>query len=317
MNSPLKVHLRPAERADFPRVVELSNMFDTEAITVEILERREQERHPEAIWQRMVAFDEEGHVLGFSFVLCNSWDPSDTFFLDVAVDRRLHGRGIGSLLYENALQWAQKHQTRQIECWVRDTFPESLRFAKKRGFSIYRHHYESTLDLTSFDEARFAGVIEGLEAKGIRFFSLADLGDTREARRRYYESTCLLRTDVPGLDYPVPPFEVYEKLAFSSERYYADSAFVAAQGDKWIGLSRASYNMATHSMWNQLTAVDRAFRGRKIALALKLLVIRSAYKCGVAYLRTLNDSENAPMLAVNRRLGYQAQPGAYSLRCKL
>jgi hypothetical protein len=48
-----------------------------------------------------------------------------------------------------------------------------------------------------------------------------------------------------------------------------------------------------------------------VAQALKLLAIRCARRYGAVYIRTHNDSENAPMLAINRKLGYQPQPGLY------
>ena len=35
------------------------------------------------------------------------------------------------------------------------------------------------------------------------------------------------------------------------------------------------------------------------------------------YIRTNNDSNNAPMLAVNRKLGYKSEPGLYRLLCEL
>jgi GNAT superfamily N-acetyltransferase len=58
-----------------------------------------------------------------------------------------------------------------------------------------------------------------------------------------------------------------------------------------------------------ITGVDRPYRGRGLALALKLRTIRLARRYGAAYIRTHNDSENAPMLALNRKLGYQPEPG--------
>jgi hypothetical protein len=54
-----------------------------------------------------------------------------------------------------------------------------------------------------------------------------------------------------------------------------------------------------------------------VALGLKLLAIRAARRHGARYLRTNNDSENAPMLAVNRKLGYQPAPGYYRMRARL
>jgi hypothetical protein len=50
-----------------------------------------------------------------------------------------------------------------------------------------------------------------------------------------------------------------------------------------------------------------------LAQALKSLSIRFAKEFGADYIITHNDSQNAPMLAVNRKLGYQPLPGVYRL----
>ena len=76
-------------------------------------------------------------------------------------------------------------------------------------------------------------------------------------------------------------------------------------------MAAVGYFAATNSMYNMVTGVDRAHRGRGVALAIKLLAIRCARRYGAVYIRTHNDSENAPMLAINRKLGYQPQPGLY------
>jgi hypothetical protein len=66
-------------------------------------------------------------------------------------------------------------------------------------------------------------------------------------------------------------------------------------------------------MHHSFTGVLRAYRGRRLALALKLLSISAAQRYDVDYLYTNNDSSNAPMLAINRRLGYQESPGIHML----
>jgi GNAT superfamily N-acetyltransferase len=66
-------------------------------------------------------------------------------------------------------------------------------------------------------------------------------------------------------------------------------------------------------MYNMTTGVERDFRGHGLATALEVLAIRCARRYGAAYLRTNNHSENAPMLAVNRKLGYLPEPGKYLL----
>jgi hypothetical protein len=50
---------------------------------------------------------------------------------------------------------------------------------------------------------------------------------------------------------------------------------------------------------------------------LKLQTILLAKQKGIRYVRTDNDSKNAPMLAINRKLGYKPEPGYYRLLCVL
>ncbi len=73
------------------------------------------------------------------------------------------------------------------------------------------------------------------------------------------------------------------------------------------------YYPHTQAMYNQFTGVDRAYRGQRIGLALKLLAIRCARQHNVAYLWTHNDSKNAHMLAINQKLGYEPRPGKYRM----
>ncbi len=45
--------------------------------------------------------------------------------------------------------------------------------------------------------------------------------------------------------------------------------------------------------------------------------IRCAKRQGAASIRTNNDSQNAPMLAINRKFGYRPEPGFYRLKATL
>ena len=56
---------------------------------------------------------------------------------------------------------------------------------------------------------------------------------------------------------------------------------------------------------NWLTGTRRAYRGRGLALAVKLASIHWAAENGITRMLTFNDETNAPMLAINRRLGYK------------
>ena len=70
-------------------------------------------------------------------------------------------------------------------------------------------------------------------------------------------------------------------------------------------------------MYNLMTGVAPAYRGRQIAQILKLNAIQFAKEFGADYIRNHKDSKNAAMLAINRKLGYQPHPGEYRLKLVL
>lgn len=314
MNKTITIQLRPINiQSDFPRMAELMSMTEPEPITVEQIQGWLERAPMERIQQRMAAIDEQGYLIGFNNTGRDPWMSPGRFWIEVVVDPLMHKQGIGTRLYTDALQFAQTHRATTLEAEIRDHLPEALHFAQKRGFQIDRHIFESTLDLGTFGEKHFAGVIESLEASGIHFFTLADLGNTQEAQRKLYEINRRYGFDIPGRDQTFPPFEQFQKNVFEASWYRAEGQIIAANGEQWIGMTAAGYFPATNSMYSMMTGVEPAYRGRKIATALKLLMIKWAKKYGVAYLRTNNDSENTPMLAVNRKLGYEPKPGKYLL----
>ena len=217
----------------------------------------------------------------------------------------------GEALWRDALVWLRAEAATRIEVELRDNDPASMRFAEARGFVRERHRFESILDLASFDERPFVGALERARAAGYRFFTLADVGDTEEARRRDYQVNRRASLDIPGAEQTFAPFEEWLRFVCGASWYRPDGQIIAAHGDEWIGMAAVGYFAATNSMYNMVTGVDRAHRGHGVAQALKLLAIRCARRYGAVYIRTHNDSENAPILAINRKLGYQPQPGLY------
>ena len=71
---------------------------------------------------------------------------------------------------------------------------------------------------------------------------------------------------------------------------------------------------STTVAWHDMTAVRRAFRGRGLATILKRATIAWAIDHGLEALETGNDVENAPMRAVNARLGYAPLPDELTMR---
>jgi hypothetical protein len=78
-------------------------------------------------------------------------------------------------------------------------------------------------------------------------------------------------------------------------------------------MAAVGYFKTTNSFYNLMTGVMPEYRGRKIAQASKLVTIRFAREQGADTIATNNASNNAPMLAINRKLGYVPLPGVYRL----
>lgn len=308
------ITLRPLNlEIDASRYAELLSTVYPEPVTVERLREWEQNFPRDGIRQRRVALDESHKIIGYNLCEHRPYRLPGSFEVDMIVFPEYHRRGIGAHLYENAIAFAQARGATRLECEVRDHNPDWLRFAQTRGFRVDRHVFESTLDLTTFDESRFAGIIESVQTQGIRFFALADVGNVEENRRKLYELNKRNALDIPGSDGTFPRFEDFTKYVFEASWFRPQGQILAADGERWVGLSAVGYFANTNSTYNMHTGVLKEYRGRKMALALKLLAIRFARECGAAYVRTNNDSQNAPILAINQKLGYKPQPGYF--RC--
>ena len=306
--------VRTETEADYARVAALLSLGYPEPVD----ERQVREWHapPEQTDRHAVAEAAEGRVVGYAHTLRDPCDPPGAFWLHVAVDPAERRQGIGAALHADALAFALARGATQLRGEVREAnAADGMPFAQTCGFRVERHIFESTLDLSGFDETRFSGHIEALEQAGVRFFSMADLGNAEEAQRRLHALNEHLGLDVPGQHREHGrTFDAFQREVFQTAWYRPEGQIVAVTGDdEWIGLSAAGYFAETSSAYNMMTGVVPAYRGRGVALALKLLVIRAAQHWGAAYTRTNNDSENAPMLAVNRKLGYRPEPGYYRM----
>ncbi len=147
----------------------------------------------------LVASVPDEPVAGYALVDHVPWQPAGRFWLWVTTDIRWRGQGIGSMLFARALTLATEQRAAILATQVRDDQPESLAFAERRNFHVERHIFESVIDLSIFDQSRFTGLIEDIEATGIRFFSLGDAGNTREALRALWEVNYRVCTRRPGI----------------------------------------------------------------------------------------------------------------------
>jgi GNAT superfamily N-acetyltransferase len=262
----------------------------------------------------LVAVDENDAVAGYSVIIHNVWAPAFYYYVWLGVDPVLHGRGTGSALWGASLDYLREQGATRLKSEVLDSDPTSLAFAEHRGFAIDRQHFSSNLNLTAFDEKPYLPGIAALETQGMRFCSLADFPDTDETRRKFYDLNFSIVVDIPGEDWNYEAYpEFFKRRILGAPWFLPENQLLAVDGDTWVGFASVSLSPETQRAYNATTGVVRAYRGRKIAQALKIMAARYARQHGAQMIRTDNDSLNAPILAINRKMGYQPEPGKYIL----
>lgn len=311
---PMNIHPVRLE-TDIPTVTRIYNACEPGYPTTEEEIRRWMElRSPQRIALHLVAADEQDAVVAVANCIHAAEAPHRHFYAWLGVEPGDRCRGVGSALWEVLLRFLREQNASEIASEVLDNDPTSLTFAEKRGFSIQRHRFRSILDLTRFDETPFLPTITALEAAGIRFCTLSDFPDSEETRRKYCELNWAAVQDIPGEDWDASAYpQFFYNRILGAPWFRREGQMLALDGDAWAGFAIVQLKPETRSAYNTTTGVARAYRGRKIAQALKIMAARYARQHGALEISTDNDSLNHPMLAINRKMGYVAQAGKYSL----
>jgi GNAT superfamily N-acetyltransferase len=160
------------------------------------------------------------------------------------------------------------------------------------------------LDLTAAAQPEAKSATQPLVEAGYRFFTLAQAGDDETTRHQLYalvrEGVC----DTPGFSGEFDSYEAFiERIYMRSYRGHAKSQFLAAHAGAWVGLSSFVPQADGRGLFG-LTVVTQAHRGKGLARALKLLALEYARSRGVDIIVTENHPENAPILGLNKMLGF-------------
>ena len=232
------------------------------------------------------------------------WFTDGLYGTGVVVHPDVRKRGIGGSLLETITGIGRSLGATSQVSSVRDGRPDSLAFALRRGFTVDRHVAKSTLDPASVDPS-----LAVPPPPGITITTLVALGDTDANRRRLWQITERTAADIPGDRRKPRTYEEFTRQMLEVSWFRAAGQFIALDGDVWAGVAAVGYTESRNLLYHNMTGVDRAYRGRGIASALKWATIAYAISTGASALETHNDSSNAPMLAINRAFGYRAEPG--------
>lgn len=209
--------------------------------------------------------------------------------VNVLAAHRRHG--IGGELWEHVLAHVEELGATTLFA----SFPESdagVAFATARGFHEERAEAESVLDPRTVTER---------PSPHLDLRPLTDV-DPRLA----YEVDIAATRDMPSTE-PIDeiPYEEWVGHVLESPFFTPAGSYVALVDGAGAAVSLLLADEETGRGTNMFTGTLRAYRGRGLALAVKLASIEWASAHGITQIVTRNDETNAPMLAVNRRLGYR------------
>jgi RimJ/RimL family protein N-acetyltransferase len=261
-----------------------------------------------------VAVDQAGTLQGFHWV---SLGVPGSAEISLYVDPPHRRRGIGSRLYLDAERCAIDAGAKKLQVSLRDDDPASLAFAEKRGYVVWRHVLAFTLDLETFNGQPYDDLIARLEGEGFRFTGMEELGDTEADQRKLYALNDKTGMDIPDMDgqHSWATFEDFRESVCRASWYRPGGQMVVidtATGD-WAAMSAIS-RFGDHA-YNLHTGVDRRYRGRKLAQAVKVKALRYARQVlKVKQVRTHHYVRNHPIIAIDRKFGYVQVPGSYKLR---
>jgi GNAT superfamily N-acetyltransferase len=129
--------------------------------------------------------------------------------------------------------------------------------------------------------------------------------------KRLFELVDQIVEDMPRADpYTSISYEQWEKLNFTNPRLLPEGYIIAKHGSEYVGVSIVFKNDTEPQVLSQDdTGVRRDYRGKGIAVAMKIKVIEYAKKHNYKMIKTWNDSTNAAMLGINTKLGFKRQTG--------
>jgi GNAT superfamily N-acetyltransferase len=212
----------------------------------------------------------------------------------VGVHPDARGRGLGAAMADLVESRLRGSGHEEAVAWTDDE--NGARFAKRHGFAEVRRTPVSVLHLDGAELApldappgtRLVPLVELADRlRELHALAMAahadDPTDARDAGQSFEE---WLRDDLG-----VPDLDFHGSVVALVDDRLAALAFVA-----WDGARRAE---------NEFTGTHPDYRGRGLATLVKLSTLHWARSRGIAEIWTANDSENAPMLAINARLGYE------------
>ncbi|RFU87282.1 GNAT family N-acetyltransferase [Streptomyces triticagri] len=214
------------------------------------------------------------------------------------------GRGVGTRILRAAEEYLAAQGATAVYSWVLDE-PANRTFAAAHGYRPSRSAHFLRLDLTQgLSQGPAQGGLPPLAPvpPGVQVRSAADFADDP---RPLFDLDAETTADEPGdVAARLDDYEDWLRTTWAHPCLDRELTTVAVVDGVPVAFTAARTDGRTRYM-SGMTGTARAHRGRGLARLVKSHSLHRAAAAGCTEAFTGNDTENAPMLAVNKSFGYE------------
>jgi mycothiol synthase len=306
-SQPMSMVIRPLSSADYPALAEVLNASYPDYPTTPEELRLEDKHHEKRCRRERWVGEVAGRVVGFG-----GFDQPATMYhprrfslmLNVLPD--FQRRGVGSALYAHVIAELAQFDLLSLRAMAGEDMAGRIRFLQARGFREETRCWESQLEVSEFDSVSFADTEERVRAQGIGIRTLREIEPEPDRDHKLHELISEVQADMPNPEpYTKLSYETFLKRMREDQTLLPDAFFVAADRGDYVGVHFLRRVPDSQALMTGDTGVVRTHRRRGLALVLKLRGVGYARAHGHPLIRTLNDSSNQPILALNQRLGFR------------
>ncbi len=293
--------------ADFQHYADVCAAMRPDQMTTVKELRDQDESMPEgANLERYLIFV-DGNVVAAGSVMQGFWTPEKTLYMlriNQVEDQPIE---TCQFILDQLEEKAKALGATKFNFWSPTAYANMIQVIESNQFKLDQSNPESMLELDALDLTQFQDSIDNLNESDLRVITLQELidEDPENGMRRYHELDNRLSQDIPlPWEFTGEPFESFEK-GFMLEQHTFDTIQVVLDGDFLAGTSMLFRNRHNPIYFlTGLTGVDRNYRRRGIAKALKAMNFMLAKEKGGQIIFCDNE-ENNPMLQLNYQLGFK------------
>lgn len=231
---------------------------------------------------------EDGEVLGTMRV---RQATAGRLSVAVAVHAEHRGRGVGGVLFDRVRRLAEQVEPDAVLTGIVNGDERSRAVARHWGFELERQHSISSVDPRGVPPAGPAP--PGLDVVPLEHVGVRPVWECHEAA---------VPGDPSGLTRSMSLAE-YDATQWRDPDHRPDLGRAVLEERRVVAFS--SVDVDVERAWSSMTGTRPEHRGRGLALLAKQHTLNALAGAGVTVAWTGNDAANAPMLAVNTRLGYR------------